>query len=195
MMFLLGIKFELKQMSQLPPPPYVICSNHTSFIDIPVIYFIFSDYFKFMAKRELIYVPFFNVFFLKMNITVNRKSRKDSHRAYKEASATIQSGNGICIFPEGTISKHCPKMINFKNGAFKLAIEHQVPIVPVTLLNNWNILRDDSFFSPNASPGKSIAIIHESIPTAGLNEESLEVVKQQCFEVINAPLIPFLQKD
>ena len=111
--------------------PYIICPNHTSFLDIILTYIVVPDYFHFMGKAELKKVPFFNVFFDKMNILVDRGSIIASHRAFMRAGADLDKDISIAIFPEATIPASAPRLGRLKNGAFKLAIEKQVPIVPV----------------------------------------------------------------
>jgi 1-acyl-sn-glycerol-3-phosphate acyltransferase len=166
---------------------YVFCPNHTSYLDIMLIYIAFPKYFHTMGKAELRRVPLFNRFFHRMNIPVNRKSRKDSHRAYMRAASDLEKGISITLFPEGTIHHNGPVMGRFKNGPFRLAIEKQVPIVPVTFLNNWILLPDD-YHKRVGHPGIANVIIHEPVPTAGLTETDLEMLKDKVYKIIDAPL-------
>jgi 1-acyl-sn-glycerol-3-phosphate acyltransferase len=166
---------------------YIICPNHTSYLDIIIIYLVIPVYFHTMGKAELLKVPFFRRFFMGMNIPVNRKSRKDSHRAYMRAASDIDKGVSITLYPEGTIHHNGPVMGRFKNGPFRLAIEKQVPIVPVTFLNNWKLLPDD-FPRRIGRPGIARVFIHKPIPTAGMTESDLEDLKSLVYNVINAPL-------
>jgi 1-acyl-sn-glycerol-3-phosphate acyltransferase len=140
-----------------------------------------------MGKAELLKVPLFRRFFLEMNIPVNRKSRKDSHRAFLRAGTDIDKGISITLFPEGTIHEGCPLMGRFKNGPFKLAIEKQVPIVPITFLNNW-LLLPDNIHEQVGHPGIAKVIIHPPIPTLGMTENDLDSLKLMVYEAINKPL-------
>lgn len=166
---------------------YVFCPNHTSYLDIMLIYISFPLYFHTMGKAELRKVPLFKHFFDRMNIPVNRKSRKDAHRAYLRAASDLEKGISITLFPEGTIHHTGPVMGRFKNGPFRLAIEKQVPIVPVTFLNNWILLPDD-FYKNVGHPGIARVIIHEPIPTEGLREEDLDALKEKVYKIIDEPL-------
>lgn len=78
-------------------------------------------------------------------------------------------------------------MGRFKNGPFKLAIENQVPIVPITFMNNWLLLPDD-FQNRIGHPGIARVIIHEPIPTTGMTENDLEGLKEKVYQVINRPI-------
>jgi 1-acyl-sn-glycerol-3-phosphate acyltransferase len=166
---------------------YVFCPNHTSYLDIMLIYIAIPVYFHTMGKAELLKVPLFRRFFQRMNIPVNRKSKMDAHRAYRRAGQDIDKGISITLFPEGTIHADCPVMARFKNGPFRLAIEKQIPIVPVTFVNNW-ILLPDNYPQRIGHPGVAKIIIHDPIPTTGMTEQDLEKLKRAVYEAINRPL-------
>ncbi len=166
---------------------YVICPNHTSYLDIMFIYICIPHYFHTMGKAELMKVPLFRKFFERMNIPVNRKSKVDSHRALQRASQDISKGISVALFPEGTIHHNGPVMGRFKNGPFHLAIEQQVPIVPVTFVNNWVLLPDD-FHLRVGRPGRARIIIHEPIDTTGMTDANLDELKKKTHEIIERPL-------
>jgi 1-acyl-sn-glycerol-3-phosphate acyltransferase len=124
---------------KLPPPgqPFVICPNHVSYLDIVTTYIAVPRYFHFIGKAELRNIPLFGHFFKEMNIPVDRGSIISSHRAFTRAQEDMDHGVSIAIFPEATIPEIAPRLKSFKNGAFKLAIDKQVPIVPILYLDNW----------------------------------------------------------
>ena len=180
--------YSVKRKSKLDKNrSYVFCPNHTSYLDIMLIYITIPNYFHTVGKAELKKVPLFSKFFSRMNIPVNRKSLRDSHRAFVRAAEDIDKGISVTLFPEGTINHSAPEIGRFKNGPFRLAIEKQVPVVPITFMNNWNIL-PDNFKSGAGHPGIAKVIFHEPIETKGMNQNDLEVLKQQVYDVISAPL-------
>ena len=185
-----GIILRIEHRGQLPKDqPYVICPNHGSYLDIVFMYRLFKDYFVFMGKKEIASWPLFRIFFTReMNITVDRASRTGSHKAFKRAAADIQKGHSVVIFPEGTISTIVPKLRPFKNGAFKLAIEQQVPIVPVTFVNNWERLEGHGLFDGKAGPGIAHVIIHEPIATKGMSDDDVSLLRAKVREIIDQPL-------
>jgi 1-acyl-sn-glycerol-3-phosphate acyltransferase len=122
-----------------------------------------------------------------MNIPVNRKSNLDSHRAFIRAANDIDKGISIALFPEGTIYHNGPVMGRYKNGPFRLAIEKQVPIVPITFMNNWKLL-PDNFHERIGHPGIARVIIHEPIPTKGLTQDDIEKLKSEVRATISLPL-------
>jgi 1-acyl-sn-glycerol-3-phosphate acyltransferase len=152
-----------------------------------LIYISIPVYFHTMGKAELLKVPLFRRFFERMNIPVNRKSKFDSHRAYLRAANDIDKGISITLFPEGTIHHNGPVMGRFKNGPFRLAVLKQVPIVPITFLDNWRLL-PDNYKSSAGHPGIARVIIHDPIPTKGKTEDDIDDLKRLVYNAINKPL-------
>jgi 1-acyl-sn-glycerol-3-phosphate acyltransferase len=169
------------------PQPCVYVANHASYLDIIASYIVIPNYVIFMAKAELKSVPFINIFFREMNVLVNRKSKMDSHRAYLEVSKRIDEGSAVYIFPEGTISNE-GKLKAFKNGAFKLAIEKQIPIVPIVYTNNWRLLQNGGFFKSFGRPGISEAIVYPPIETRGMTEENLIPLREKVYGIFSETL-------
>ena len=181
------IKVKYETPAEELPHPAVYCANHSSYLDIVMSYLVIPRYYVFMGKQELDKAPLFRIFFKEMNILVERGNNKSSHNAFVRAAQEIDKGNGAFIYPEAGISSN-GKLRGFKNGAFKLAIEKQVPIVPITYLNNWRLLQNGGFFKSYGGPGVSNIIVHTPIPTAGLTENDLVSLKTKVYETISKEL-------
>lgn len=186
-----GIVVSVKREGRVINSPVVYCANHVSYLDIVVSYIAIPNYFVFMAKQELKKAPLFNIFFNKMNILVDRKSRVGSHKAFIQAGEKIDKGQSMFLFPEGTISKDPLKVKAFKNGTFKLAIDKQVPIVPITFLNNWKLLQNGGFFKANGRPGVSKVIIHAPIETKGMTEADLVPLREKVYNSIQKDITAY----
>lgn len=167
---------------------YVITPNHSSYLDTVILYQTFRKYFVFMAKHELASIPVFNIFFKKMNITVDRKSATSGKKAMERCAQELDKNHSVVMFPEGTIPEGVPNMLRFKNGAFKLAIEKQVPVIPITFLTNYKRLEMASLFRGKAGPGLAKAIIHKPIPTKGMTQEDLIPLRDKVFNIINTEI-------
>lgn len=176
------------------PKTAIYCGNHVSYLDIIASYLVVPNYFVFMGKQELDKAPLFRIFFKEMNILVDRSSNIGSHRAFMRAGADIDKGHSVFLFPEGTISSF-GKLRGFKNGAFKLAIEKQVPIVPITFLNNWKMLQNGGFFKAHGRPGISRVVVHEPILTAGMTEKDLVSLRTKVYDVIQEELEKYSKKN
>ena len=189
MLYDVGIFYSVKYETTLDKNrAYVFCPNHTSYLDIILSYLVISQYFHSMGKSELKKVPLFNIFFKRMNIAVDRGSIMDSHRAFVRAASDIDKGISISIFPEATIREQAPQLGRFKNGPFKLAIDKQVPIVPITFKNNWKILPDGRKSKNGGSPGIARVVVHKPIETKGMTDDDVVSLRNRVFDIINDTL-------
>lgn len=169
------------------PRPCIIACNHTSYLDIIFTPFYVDHVAVWIGKYELLRIPLFKYFFVYLDIPVNRKKNTDAHKAYSESAKKIDENVSVVIYPEGTISEW-GKLRAFKNGAFKLAIEKQVPIVPVANLNNYKFLQNGGFFKSFGRPGIPKIVVGDPIPTTGLDEKDLSELRQKVFNFIQQEL-------
>ncbi len=167
---------------------YIICPNHSSYLDILLLYAVFPHYFVFMGKKELGKIPLFKLFFKKLNILVDRQNPKGAHEAILQASERLQNGTNVVIFPEGTISKIAPRLRPFKNGAFKISTRLGMPIVPVSFLDNYRLLADSAKFGASSRPGKARVVIHDPIYPNANSEDDLLILREKCREAIASAL-------
>lgn len=172
------------------PKPCIIVSNHTSYLDIVFSPFYIDHTAVYMGKYELLKIPLFKYFFVYLDIPVNRKSIKDSHKAFSDAGKKIDEGLSQVIYPEGTISEK-GKLRPFKNGAFKLAVEKRVPIVPVANINNWRFLQNGGFFKSNGRPGIPKIVVGDPIYTVGMTEKNIPELKEKVYTFIHEELEKF----
>ncbi|MDF2159360.1 lysophospholipid acyltransferase family protein [Algoriphagus sp. CAU 1675] len=164
--------------------PYIFLANHFSYLDVAMMGFIPGDV-QFIGKASIRKVPLFGYYFKKLHIAVERSSVRSRAETMRRAGLALESKSSIVLFPEGGIyTKNPPQMAPFKNGAFRLALDKQIPIIPVTLSYNHLILPDDGKFLMRLKRAKMV--LHEAIsPQPSDTEESL---KQKCFEIIQRQL-------
>jgi 1-acyl-sn-glycerol-3-phosphate acyltransferase len=172
------------------PRPCIVVANHTSYLDIVLSPLYIDHTAVYMAKAELMKIPLFKYFFVYLDIPVNRKSMTDAHKAFLEAGKKLDEGMSVVIYPEGTISSE-GKLRPFKNGAFKLAIDKQVPIVPVVNLNNWWFLQNGGFLKSNGRPGIPRIVVGEVIETKGMTDENINLLKEKVFNFTQKELEQF----
>ncbi len=178
----------------LPKPPYIIASNHCSYLDTVFMYSVFNDYFLFIGKGELLKWPLFKLFFKKMDIPVHRTNNKLAYNALQQAYEAIDRGECVAIYPEGTIPLTAPRMKPFKNGAFKMAVDKQVPIVPVTWTTNHRIMGEPAQLFTYSLPCSVRVIVHEAIYPSGKTDGDIITLRHQVFESIDKGLDPTYQK-
>ncbi len=174
---------------------YMFVANHTSMADIMLMLAVTRNPFVFVGKQELVKIPLFGFFYKRTCILVDRKSSKSRMEVFDRAQKRLEQGLSICIFPEGGVPDDENVLLDdFKDGAFRLALEHQIPIVPITFADNKKRF-SYKFFS--GSPGLMRVKIHEFIKTEGCNIENkvdMKRVKNETREVILKQLIEFLNK-
>ena len=113
---------------------YMLVANHCSMMDIMLMLYCSKNPFVFVGKKELAKLPLFGYFYKRAAILVDRKNPQSRREVYKHALQRIQSGLSICIFPEGGVPDDESIVLdNFKDGAFRIAIQCQIPIVPMVL--------------------------------------------------------------
>jgi 1-acyl-sn-glycerol-3-phosphate acyltransferase len=163
---------------------YIFCPNHFSYLDIPVM--ALNPYNAiFVGKDEMERIPLFGFMYRHLHITVNREKLKSRYDTYVKSGEALDQGKSLTIFPEGGIvSKEFPKMARFKDGAFRLSLEKQIPIVPVTIATNWIILPEGL----NYLRRKTIRIIlHEPIePDA--SRWTVPTLKDEVYRIIDTEL-------
>lgn len=184
-----GAKLKVQGKENIPEEgSYIICPNHTSYLDIFCIYTIFKKYLVFTGKKEIEKWPLFHIYYTSgMNILVDRDNKSGSIKSLKRIYQEIDKGNPIAIFPEGTISKKAPVMTSFKPGAFSVAIQKQIPILPITFLSNWKILQRGSFWTGRCGPGISKVIIHKPVLVKGLKSTDVDQLKDSVKKIISQP--------
>lgn len=192
---ILFLQFIYVKKMQLPDKldgPYVICPNHSSYLDIIIMYSVLPNTrFLFVGKSELLRWPVLNIFFRRVDIAVNREKRHSAMRSILRAKKEIDNGWSIVIFPEGKIPLNTPKLDEFKNGPFKLAIDSQIPVLPITILNSWKLFNVDPVLTGIARPGICRVIVHEPIETKGMDKKDLLTLRTQTFDTINKPLMDY----
>lgn len=190
LLFCGGIILKIKGKENIiKDQPFLISSNHSSFIDIPCLYSMFEQYFVFTGKKEVEKWPLFHIFYTSgMNILVDRHNKMGLIKAFKRMMEVVDEGHPLVILPEGTISKVAPKLTEFKSGSVSLAINKQIPILPITFTTNWIRLQRKGFLHGKASPGISEAIIHPLISTIGLTKDDTDALELKLREIINSPL-------
>ena len=167
---------------------YIICANHTSNLDITAIILLAKRNYVFLGKEELLDNYITGIYFRTIDIPLNRESKMSAFRAFKKAEESLKEGKNVVIFPEGMISENYPPVLQpFKNGPFKLAIEHGVHILPVTIFNNWNLMWDDGK-RYGTSPGICDICVHAPIDTSALTLTDAEELKSKVYEVISTQL-------
>ena len=161
---------------------YMLVANHTSMTDIMLMLIAVKNHpFVFVGKKELTKIPIFGFIYKRVCILVDRANSKSRYQVFERAQKRIEQGLSICIFPEGGVPEEHIILDEFKDGAFRIAIEHGLPIVPMVFFDNKKRL-SYTFFS--GSPGKMRAKIFPVIETKGKTLEDRGLIKEEVRQLI-----------
>ena len=151
-------------------------------LDIVVMLALFPQRHHYMPKKELGKFPVFGIYFGKMDIAVDRSSVKGARRAFEQADEQLEEGHSLVIYPEGGIPKGRPILGKFKTGPFRLAIKHQVAVVPMSFPDHSKMFYNDGLWFPR--PGITRLNIHPPIMTREMNEEDQQDLSDKVFDII-----------
>ncbi|WP_158728181.1 MULTISPECIES: 1-acyl-sn-glycerol-3-phosphate acyltransferase [unclassified Flavobacterium] len=189
-LFGMGFYYKIDEdQALIPHKSYMLVANHTSMTDIMLMLAITKNPFVFVGKKELSKIPLFGFFYKRTCILVDRNSSKSRLEVFKSAQKRIQQGLSICIFPEGGVPDDESIVLDtFKDGAFRLAVEHGLPIVPITLPDNKKRF---SFTFLSGSPGLMRVKIHHHVPTTAVDGVDRKEIRDQVRSTIYHQLLLF----
>lgn len=165
---------------------YIYVSNHTSFLDIPGIRLIIPCEFRPIAKKELLKIPVFGFIVKAATVVVDRSSHESRKKSMEYAKRILSLGISMLIFVEGTQNRTKELLQPFKDGAFRIAIDTQTPILPMVVINAGKLMPPGKF---SIRPGKIKVIALHEISVEGLTTEDAAALKQKTFERMKEELI------
>ena len=169
-----------------PNSSYIFVANHQSIYDIPLVYGWLDNNFKWIMKKELRRLPFIGKTCALMgHIFIDRSNPMRAKQSLEKAKQNLQQGNSsIFLFPEGTRTRN-GQLLRFKRGAFTIARDLHLPIVPVTIIGAYDALPKGLHY---ITPGAIQMIIHQPIDTTNLNDNNLNETIDQVKNTIESAL-------
>lgn len=140
-LFFILYPYRVYGRSNLPPAPFIVCSNHFSWLDPPLVACVFNrrQQIHFMAKQELFQIPVINYIISKAGAFPVKKDTAD-RKAVQKALMLLKANKIIGLFPEGTRSKD-GKLQELFDGVSWIALKSEVPIVPLAIKGPYRIFR------------------------------------------------------
>jgi|TARA_B110000977_G_scaffold60920_1_gene82705 1-acyl-sn-glycerol-3-phosphate acyltransferase len=179
----MGFRIKFKANENIDPnKSYMYCPNHGSLLDPFVLIALSKKPIVFVGKKELAKIPVFGFFYKRTVIMVDRSSFESRKRVFKMARERLQNGVSMAIFPEGLVPSEDVVLAPFKKGAFSLAIEFGIPIIPQVYYDCKRFFSWDIF---KGRPGVLRVHQHNFIETKGLSlEKDMEELKNKTFNII-----------
>jgi 1-acyl-sn-glycerol-3-phosphate acyltransferase len=176
-----GVSVEVTGLDHLPRDrTFIFVSNHQSIYDIPVIFATLPYQLRIIAKESLGSFPFLG-WHLRRNghLLVDRRN-PDRAGILRRWRALVGEGLSLVIFPEGTRSAD-GRVGRFKAGSFLLAVEAQLPVVPLSIDGTRHVMRKGRLMT---SPGHARLVVHEPIDTAGLAVSDARQLAERVRDVV-----------
>lgn len=183
-LLLSGVRVRMHGLDNVKPGKlYVVMSNHQSHYDVWTLIGYLPLQLRWVMKKELRRIPIFGLGCERMgHIYIDRKNPNQSHKELEVARKKFEAGASVVFFPEGTRSPN-GTLLPFKKGGFVMALQHHLPILPITVNGTRNILPKGSFM---IMPGVVDVIIHPPVPTTGYSLEQKEALMDKIREIIHS---------
>ena len=165
-----------------PDASYVFTGNHTSNMDIPIVIGMLPVSVRFLAKKELFGVPVLGGAMRGIHmVRTDRSAGAAAHREInRQVDHVVRAGLSLVIYPEGTRSRDA-ELKPFKKGAFRIAIDNGMPVVPVTTWGAERIWRPGWWL---IFGGKVRVVVHEPIPTEGMGPGDIDSLRDRVREIV-----------
>ena len=162
-----------------PNKAYIYLSNHTSYLDIPGVCLTVPNQIRPLAKKELLKIPILGSIIKHASVMVDRSSNESKRKSMEHMKDVLRRGISILIFPEGTQNRTDKPLQPFYDGAFRIAIETQQPILPMVILGAGELMPPKKAFIKS---GKIRIVIQKEIQTEGLTQSDLPQLKERVIQ-------------
>lgn len=177
-----AVREDVGGLENLPAGTCVLVCNHQSNFDAPFIFARLPKHIRFVAKQELYRIPIFGATLKAMgNIRVERTGSEGDRRRIEAAIEQVRTRTSILFFAEGTRSTD-GRLRSFKKGAAVLAIDAQVPVVPVAVAGAHEITPKGGLWVHSGRP--LVLRVGKPIPTTGLGREDRDTLTRQAHDAV-----------
>ena len=172
-----------------PRVPHIYVGNHGSYLDAIAVCISIPQFFSPLGKVEMTKVPIFGAIYKRIVVLIDRSSKESREQSVLALKEDIALGVSILLFPEGTMNRSEAVLSEFYDGAFRIAIETQTPLMPFVMINNRKLLpRVDPL---KARPGLIRTVFITPVSVAGLGVDSLPQLKQKVFDLMEEAILKY----
>ena len=188
--FLIGIRHQVIYEEKYTRKEYIFVSNHISYLDIPMMMKVIRrQNIRILGKAGMAKIPVFGYIYKKGAVLVDRDNPRKRYESVKQLIFFLRKKISVFICPEGTFNMTHKPLKNFYDGAFRIAIETQIPIRPILFLDTYDRLNYNSIFSLN--PGKCRAVYLSETPTQGLVLNDVAALREKIYRQMEEGLIRY----
>lgn len=155
---------------------YIYVSNHTSFLDLPGIRMLIPGQFRPLAKKELLKIPIFGWIARSATIIVDRSSSQSRKKSLDILKQILLDGISVLIFVEGTQNRTSEPLQPFHDGAFRIAVDTQQPLLPIVVQGAGKLMPPGTI---RLSPGLIKIFVGDEIATDGLAADDIPALKEK----------------
>lgn len=181
------IGMPLRVMGQKPASgKHVVVANHISYMDTVVLFPALPRYFRPLGKKEMARIPLFGFLYRQITILVDRSNPESRAKSMRLMWRILRHESDILIFPEGTFNDTGAPMKDLYDGAFRLAINTQTPILPVIFPDTVHRWHYSAWWK--VWPGRNRAVFLPEVPVNGMTLNDLPGLKQKVKDLMCAEL-------
>ncbi|WP_373496264.1 lysophospholipid acyltransferase family protein [Aquiflexum sp.] len=186
--FLVGIRYQVHGREHIDPnQPYIYIFNHRSFIDAPVIPMAIHQEVRAIGKKELSKIPVFGFIVSRVAVWVDRKDADSRKESVEKLLKILEKGISIVVAPEGTRNNSGQALLPFQKGAFRIASETGIPIMPMAVIGADRVMKRGSILM---RPGVIDIYFSSAIETTTYSGEEGHIrLADKCFNRLEAMIL------
>jgi len=166
---------------------HIYVGNHGSYLDAVVVCLSIPQYFSALGKIEITTVPVFGLIYKRIVVLIDRSSKESREQSVAALKKDISNGQSVLIFAEGTMNQTEKPLADFYDGAFRIAIETQTPVIPFVMINNRKLLpRKDPL---KARPGLITTVLLPEISVTGLTLDDVTSLKKSVYDMMENAIL------
>lgn len=166
---------------------HIYVGNHGSYLDAVAVCLSIPQYFSALGKVEITKVPVFGLIYKRIVVLIDRSSKESREQSVAMLKKDIANGQSVLIFAEGTMNQTEKPLADFYDGAFRIAIETQTPIIPFVMINNRKLLPRKNPLK--ARPGIITTYLLPEVSVAGLSLEDMYVLKKKVYDLMEEAIL------